>query len=145
MIRDVQPGDRSVFLSMARDFYASDAVAHNVEERALETVFDDAAGGSPYIRALIIEHDAQPAGFALLAISYATEAGGLSVQLEDLYIRDSFRGHGLGSEFMRYMEREYPRAKRFRLEVTPGNQGAIALYRRLGYVTLSYVQMVKDK
>jgi ribosomal protein S18 acetylase RimI-like enzyme len=144
MIRNILPDDKTVFLSMAKDFYSSDAVAHNVESRILEAVFDAAVSKSPYIRALIIEDGNNPVGFALLSFSFATEVGGLSVQLEDLYISDTCRGKGLGSKFMAFMESEYPSAKRFRLEVAKDNTGAIDLYRRLGYEVLEYVQMVKD-
>ena len=144
MIRDITQEDRGIFLSMAQSFYSSDAVAHNVEGHILEEVFDAATSNSPYIRALIIEYEDKPVGFALLSFSFATEVGGMVVQLEDLYISDTCRGKGLGSKFMAFMEREYPSAKRFRLEVAKDNTGAIDLYSRLGYELLEYLQMVKD-
>ena len=108
------------------------------------TSFDTALSKSPYARALIIEDDDIPVGFALLSFSHATEAGGLVVLLEDLYISETCRGKGLGSKFMQFMEQEYPEARRFRLEVTKANLKAIGLYSSLGYKTLDYVQMVKD-
>ena len=43
------------------------------------------------------------------------------------------------------LEREYPAARRFRLEVTQINQGAIRLYEKSGYQYLRYDQMVLDK
>jgi ribosomal protein S18 acetylase RimI-like enzyme len=45
---------------------------------------------------------------------------------------------------MQFIEREYPSAKRFRLEVSKDNTRAVGLYRSLGYEVLEYVQMVKD-
>jgi len=144
LIRDITEKDRAVFLEMTEKFYSSDAVAHNVERHILETTFDTALNESPYIRALIIEDDGNPVGFALLSFSYATEVGGLVVLLEDLYISDVCRGKGLGSKFMQFMEREYPAAKRFRLEVAGENTRAVDLYKKLGYNVLDYVQMVKD-
>ena len=144
MIRDITPKDKMVFLKMAEKFYSSPAVAHKIDSHILEMTFDAAISKSPFIRALIIEDSEMPAGFAILSFSYATEVGGLVVLLEDLYISEACRGKGLGIEFMRFMEREYPAAKRFRLEVTKGNKKAIDLYSKLGYKTLDYMQMVKD-
>ena len=46
---------------------------------------------------------------------------------------------------MDWMEREYPAARRFRLEVTQVNQRAIRLYEKSGYQYLRYDQMVLDK
>ena len=144
MIRDVTQGDRAKFLEMAEKFYSSKAVAHNIDRHLLEITFDTAVNKSPFIRALIVEDNYIPVGFALLSFSYATEVGGLVVLLEDLYISETCRGKGLGSKFMQFMEKEYPAAKRFRLEVTKENRGAIDLYCRFGYKQLDYVRMVKD-
>jgi ribosomal protein S18 acetylase RimI-like enzyme len=129
---------------MTEKFYSSDAVDHNIERHILEAVFDAALSKSPYIRALIIENESEAVGFALLSFTYATEVGGFTVLLEDLYISEVCRGMGLGSKFMQFIEQEYPSAKRFRLEVKKENTRAVELYTKLGYKTLSYVQMVKD-
>ena len=144
MIRDITKKDRKVFLEMASKFYSSEAVAHNIDSHIYETTFETALSKSPFIRALIIEDDGTPAGFGLISFSYSTEVGGLTVLLEDIYISDTCRGKGLGSEFMQFIEREYSSAKRFRLEVAKENTQAIALYKKLGYEVLEYVQMIKD-
>ena len=145
MIRDMVKEDKAAFMEMADIFYSSAAVTHKVERNIYEATFDAAVGGTPYLRALIVEDEGAAVGFALLSFSFATEMGGLAVLLEDLYISETCRGKGLGSEFMRFMEREYASAKRFRLEVTKENAKAIELYRRLGYSVLEYVQMVKEQ
>jgi ribosomal protein S18 acetylase RimI-like enzyme len=144
MIRDLLPDDKAVFMEMAKKFYASEAVAHNVDSRILEATFNTAISKSPFLRALIIEDKGIPVGFALLSFSYATEVGGLTVSLEDLYLSEACRGRGLGSKFIRFMEQEYPSVKRFRLEVTKENKKAMKLYCKLGYKIINYVQMVKD-
>ena len=58
---------------------------------------------------------------------------------------EEFRGMGLGTEIMAWMEGEYPTARRFRLEVTQVNQRAVRLYEGSGYHYLRYDQMVLDK
>ena len=144
MIRDITPKDKMAFLEMAEKFYSSAAVANRIDRCLLEITFDTAISKSPFVRALIIEDNEMPVGFALLSFYHATEVGGLVVLLEDLYISQTCRGKGLGSRFMEFLEQEYPEAKRFRLEVTKENKKAIDLYSKIGYKTLDYVQMVKD-
>ena len=144
MIRDITPNDRSIFLEMTERLYSSNAVTHKVGSHIFEETFHAAVNNSPFIRAYIIEDDEKPVGYALLSFSFATEVGGLVVLLEDLYISDSCRGKGLGSQFMKFLEEEYPLVKRFRLEVTKENKKAMDLYSKLGYRVLDYVQMVKD-
>ena len=95
MVRDITPGDKAVFLAMAKQLYSSKAVTHKVDSHIFEATFDAATNKSPFIRALIIEDDGIPVGYALLSFYFATEVGGLAVLLEDLYISDTCRGKGL--------------------------------------------------
>jgi len=145
MIRDMTREDRDVFLKMAEKFYSSDAVEHSIEIEKIEAAFEAAVNKSPYIRAFILEDSGTAVGFGLISFTFATEVGGLAVLLEDLYLDESCRGKGLGSKFMQFIENEFPSAERFRLEVAKENTRAIDLYEKLGYKTLDYVQMIKEK
>jgi len=145
MIRDITHEDKKIFMEMAKEFYSSKAVAHNIDMKIIEATFNAAINKSPFIRALMIEDNNIPVGFGLVSFSHATEVGGLTVLLEDLYLDQTCRGKGLGSKFLQFIEHEYPSAKRFRLEVAKENTRAIDLYKKLGYEVLEYVQMVKDK
>lgn len=144
MIRDLSPGDKKVFLSMVKSFYSSAAVAHDVDSQNFETTFDAAMSKSQFMRALIIEDNGAPVGYALLSFTYSNEVGGMVVLVEELYINEACRSKGFGSKLFEFLEREYPSAKRFRLEVREDNRKAIELYKRLGYDVLDYAQMVKD-
>ena len=144
MIRDITQEDKNIFMAMAKDFYSSKAVAHNIDNKIIEATFDTAIDKPHVVRAFIIEDSGIPVGFALLSFYFATEVGGLVVLLEDLYLAEACRSKGLGREFIRFIEQEYPSAKRFHLEVTKENTRAIDLYRKLGYEVLEYVQMVKN-
>jgi len=144
MTRDITKEDKTVFMAMAKAFYSSKAVAHDIDVKIIETTFNTAINEPHLIRAFIIEDDGTPVGFALTSFYYATEVGGIVVLLEDLYLDETCRGKGLGSKFIEFMEKEYPAAKRFRLEVAEENTRAIGLYKTLGYEVLPYVQMVKN-
>ena len=144
MIRDLLVDDKKVFLSMVKTFYSSTAVTHNVNPQNFETTLNAVFDKSPFMRALIIEDNSNPVGYALLSFTYSNEAGGLVVLIEELYISEACRGKGLGSKVIEFIEQEYPSVKRFRLEVRKENKKAMDLYYRLGYKLLDYVQMVKD-
>ena len=144
MIREITHEDKEIFMAMAKEFYSSKAVAHSISEETIEETFIAAVSKSPYIRAYMIEDNSIPVGFGLVSFYHATEVGGLTVQLEDLYLNETCRGKGLGSKYINFIEQEYPAAKRFRLEVAKDNTRAIDLYKKLGYEVLEYVQMIKD-
>ena len=84
-------------------------------------------------------------GYVYLTFCYSAEVGGRCVFIEEIFLKEQFRGMGLGKEIMAWMEREYPEVRRFRLEVTQVNKQAIRLYEGSGYKYLRYDQMVFDK
>lgn len=145
MFRDFVAADRTDYLEMSRDFYSGGAVAHAIPDEHFERTFKLCVEGSPFVRGLMIEKDGQRLGYGLLSFTYSNEAGGNVVLVEELYLKDGARGKGLGSAFFAFIETEYPCTKRFRLEVSHGNQGAYQLYERLGYRELPYIQMVKPQ
>ena len=144
--RDITPADHDIVVPMVVDFYHSDAVDHEVPTVILERSFSAAADpNEPLLRGILIYHDGVLAGYAYLTFCYSAEVGGRCVFIEEIFLKEDFRGLGLGKEIMDWMEREYPAARRFRLEVTQVNQRAIRLYEKSGYQYLRYDQMVLDK
>lgn len=145
MIRKIQPKDRDAFIALGREFYCSKAVLSPIPEENFAHTFDEVLSGSPYADALMVECDGQTAGYAILALTWSNEVGGMVVWLEELYISPKFQGRGLGKEFFAYVEEQYAqKALRFRLEVTEDNTGAIRLYNKLGYQDFDYRQMIKE-
>ena len=144
--RDILPEDHDLVVPMVQAFYHSDAVDHPVDAAILERSFQDAADpAEPLLRGLLIQWDGQPAGYMYLTQCYSAEVGGRCVFIEEIYLEPEYRRRGLGAQIMAWLEQEYPAARRFRLEVTQVNQGAVRLYQRAGYEFLRYDQMVLDK
>ena len=144
--RDLTPEDRDLVVPMVQAFYRSDAVDHPVDAAILERSFQDAASpAEPLLRGLLIQWEGKPAGYMYLTQCYSAEVGGRCVFLEEIFLKEEYRRRGLGAQVMAWLEGEYPAARRFRLEVTQANQGAISLYQRAGYTFLRYDQMVLDK
>lgn len=142
MIRRINPNDRNLFVTLSKEFYSTDAVSHTIPHEYHEKSFDELMRSGEYIECLIFEQDGETAGYALIAKTFSPEAGGVVVWIEELYVRESFRGKGLGKAFFKYMEENYP-AARYRLEIEPENLRAKKLYSSLGYKELPYAQMIK--
>lgn len=128
---------------MSNEFYHSPAVLHDIDASFHQRTFDELMRSDEYADCYIIEADGVAAGYALLAKTFSREAGGVVVWIEELYLRPTYQGQGLGSSFFRWIEQQLP-AARYRLEVEPENVRATRLYERLGYSVLPYRQMIKE-
>jgi GNAT superfamily N-acetyltransferase len=144
-IRKMVKGDEACVLDMMIPFYNSDAVLCHPSESVLRKCVSDCVAGIPYLEGFVFEMDGVAAGYGMTAIGYATEAGGICIHIEDIYIKPGYRGKGIGTAFLNYVEDRYRDiAVRFRLEVEPDNESADRVYRRSGYWELGYRQLVKD-
>jgi GNAT superfamily N-acetyltransferase len=93
----------------------------------------DGFGANPRFRALIGEWDGQPAGYALFFPYYSTWAG-LALYLEDLFVRESFRGKGIGKALLASVARTAVQERCYGVhwEVVNWNAKAAELYKSLG-------------
>jgi GNAT superfamily N-acetyltransferase len=93
----------------------------------------DGFGAYPRFRALIAEWDAQPAGYALFFGYYSTWAG-RGLFLEDLFVREQFRGRGIGKALLASVARVavQENCHGVQWEVLDWNEKAIELYKSLG-------------
>lgn len=145
MIRPIKAKDREVYLRLARAFFDSDAVLSPIPTEHITKTFDLLIKGSPFARGYVFEREGQVVGYALLALTWSQEAGGMTVWIEEIYLLPEARGAGLGSEFFHFLEKEFAgTVKRYRLEVEDENEGAVRLYKKLGFDFFAYRQMKKD-
>lgn len=144
MLRSVNINDKKEYIQMTKEFYTSEAVLHSIPQEYIETTFDNLVNNTPYAKGYMIEYNGEIAGYVLLAITYSNEVGGKVVWIEEIFIKEEFRGKGIGKNVFGQIKVLNKDAKRFRLEVTKENLGAIRLYENLGYENLDYLQMTID-
>ncbi|MDL2218882.1 GNAT family N-acetyltransferase [Ruminococcaceae bacterium OttesenSCG-928-O06] len=146
VIRDFTAEDKEAVLAMVDAFYHSPAVDHDIPLAHFADVYDEmCGGGSARVRGLAVQQDGKLVGFCALSFSYSTEAGGPVVLIEEAAILPECRGAGLGQALFAFIQNEYRgKAARLRLEVAPDNTRAMALYERMGFARLPYIQMISE-
>ena len=130
-IRFASPDDVPIIL----DFIKGLAAFENELDAVKTTQADllrDGFGPQPKFEVLVAELAAEPVGFALFFLTYSTWEGRPSLYLEDLFVVESARKHGVGRQLMARLaaiavERGY---KRLDLQVLNWNP-AREFYRRL--------------
>lgn len=143
MIRRMEGHDREAWIAMTKDFYRSPAVLRPVPEENFTRTFDMLTAGSPFVDGFVAGCKKQLLGSLLISLEWSNEAGGMVVWIEELYVRPESRGQGIGTALLRHAFAEYSgKARRFRLEAEPENTGAVHLYRKLGFRSFPYRQMI---
>ena len=144
-IRRFEAEDRDLYLRLTEDFYRSPAVLYPIPREYMERTFEEMMRSDVYVDGFLLQSDSgETMGYALVSKAFSQEPGGLAIWVEELSVLPEFRGQGLGSEVLGWLEAYYPDWARIRLEVERDNTRAIQLYERLKYVELPYYQMVKD-
>lgn len=143
-IRSMMPQDKSCVLEMMRVFYASPAVLSNGSEEIFLKDIEACLENSPYLTGYVFEDSREIQGYAMIAKSFSTEYGKPCVWIEDLYIKEAFRGAGIGKQFFAFLDETYPDCL-FRLEVEEENERAIGLYKACGFCLLPYMEMKKER
>ena len=132
-IRPAERGDIPLILGFIRELAEYEKLADQAiadPEQMAEHLF----GPRPYAVVLIGEVEGTPAGFALFFHNYSTFLGKPGIYLEDLYVRASARGAGLGKALLNTLARLAVERGCGRLEwsVLDWNAPAIGFYQKLG-------------
>ena len=141
-IRPIEARDKTEILNMMRAFYVSPAVFSNGSDEIFSNDIENCIGGSPYVEGYVIEDSNDIQGYMMIAKSYSTEFGKPCIWLEDIYIKDAYRGLGLGRAFIEFITKKYTDCI-FRLEVEEENKRAVGLYKKCGFTVLPYMEMKK--
>ena len=131
-IRDATIQDAALLRTMIRELAEFEHGLEMVTIRE-EELARDGFGENPRFCALVAEWDAEPAGYAFFFRSFSTWAG-RGLFLEDLFVREQFRGKGIGQALLAEVARVAVEEECFglRWEVLDWNEPAIELYKALG-------------
>jgi GNAT superfamily N-acetyltransferase len=126
-------GDVDVLGGLMREFYAIEHLRFDeaAARAALQQAFADPSAGTVYL----IEIEAVPNGYFVIGFNFSLEFHGRYAWLDELYVREPFRGRGAGGAALRFVEQSCREEGlvAVRLEVARENAGAASLYRRSGY------------
>lgn len=103
------------------------------EEILKESLF----GKRPYAEALIVEAESIPVGLVLFFHNFSTFLGKAGIYIEDLYIKEEYRGKGIGRKIFEYLsnlakERNCGRIDWWVLEWNPARK----FYEKMGAVPM---------
>ena len=120
-------------LDMMAEFYAIDDYPfdRHLNERNLYKFLADEKLGKLW---LIIQ-DSNIVGYVVLAFGFSFEYGGRDAFIDELFIKNQYRGKGIGTEVLKMLEKEAADlgVQAIHLEVEKHNEKGNRLYTKSGY------------
>ena len=132
-----------LLIEMMRELYAYDHTAFDEQANlsALRQLLADASFGRVYL----LEAGGDVAGYIVLTLGFSLEYHGRDAFIDEIYVRESYRGRGIGTRGLEFIEgvcRELE-VKALHLAVERANTNAQAVYRRAGFVEHDRYLMTK--
>lgn len=134
-IRRAQPGDAAIVLELIRGLARYEKLEHELVATAAE-IEASLFSSNPRAFCEIAEWQGETAGFALWFYNYSTFLGCHGIYLEDLFVKESQRGHGIGQALLGHLAQRCVNERLGRLEwsVLDWNEPAIGFYEKQGAV-----------
>jgi GNAT superfamily N-acetyltransferase len=132
-IRPAQSGDEVQLLALINELAVYERLADEVVATP-DMLGQSLFGEQAVAEAVLAECSGETVGFALFFRNFSTFVGRPGLYLEDLYVRESHRGRGIGKALLLHLagiarERGYGRME---WSVLDWNQPAIDFYQSLG-------------
>src|SRR6516165_11201436 len=99
-IRFAVPSDAGTIVHFIRGLAEYERALDAVKVTANE-IRGQMESSDPPFECLLAEYESEPAGFALFFRNYSTWTGRCGMYLEDLFVREKYRGQGIGGALMR--------------------------------------------
>ena len=136
-IRPATVDDVGAIVRLIRELAAYERAAHEAVAREADLA-GALFGDVPLVYCHLAEEDGEIVGLALWFLNFSTWLGSPGIYLEDLFVRESFRGRGFGTALMKELagicvQRGY---RRFQWSVLDWNTPSIEFYESIGATAL---------
>lgn len=120
--------DISTITQMMQDFYAIDNYPMDVE--VAKNLFQEFISNEHLGKSWMIYSENEIVGYIILSFIFSFEYGGKIAFVDELFIKETARGKGIGKEAIQFIQAEVPKLslKLLYLEVEPHNENAQKLY-----------------
>lgn len=127
------PEDLAALLPLVRSYHRFEGIRSSGQDRS--SAIAPLLGDNPYGRIWMIVREGAPVGYLALCFGYSVEFGGRDAFVDEFFLIESARGHGLGRLALDAVRREASRldVRVLHLEVARSNRRARRFYESLGF------------
>lgn len=132
-----------MLMTLIREYYVYDG--HEFNEARVQGALKEIFNNSTLGKIWFISWNEEVIGYLILTFGFSVEFGGRDAFVDEFYIREAYRGKGLGRKSIEFVEETAKKlgVKAVHLEVSRSNTNAQAVYRKLGFTDRSYYLMTR--
>jgi len=134
--RPAQASDWSQIQRMCRDLYVEDVVGETMDDGKILRTLAHLVAHPDQGQAWVVVVDGRALGYAILIWFWSNEYGGLLGVVDEIWVEPEARGLGIGSGFLKALQRSRDDLVGLDLEVSPENTHARGWYARRGFVPI---------
>ena len=125
--------DTETLVELIREFHEFEHLPF--DDNTIATVLAKLLNNDSLGRLWLIQHGSEAIGYIVLTFGYSLEFLGRDAFIDELYIRESYRGQGIGRSAIKFVESACPElgVQAVHLEVDRKNTAAQSLYRQVGF------------
>ncbi|MEZ2248651.1 N-acetyltransferase family protein [Microcoleus sp.] len=142
--RVAEISDLTLLLELVKEFHKSEQLAFDetVDRDVLANLLADASLGQVWL----IQQEDEAIGYIILTLGYSLEYRGRDAFIDEFYLRQKYRGQGIGTQTLAFAEDtcRVLEVQALHLEVDFENPDAQRLYHRVGYQRHNRFLMTKN-
>ncbi len=134
MWREAQPEDDDVVATLCLMLNHEDPGPAVVTDQQVRRTLEELRSNPIRGKALVLDISGRLVGYALLISFWSNELGGEVCTVDEIFVAPEERGHGHATALLQSLDDAWNRPLvATSLEISPTNERAAALYRRLGF------------
>jgi GNAT superfamily N-acetyltransferase len=142
--RVAEISDLTLLLELVQEFHKIEKLAFDekVDRDVLANLLADASLGQVWL----IQQEDEAIGYIILTLGYSLEYRGRDAFIDEFYLRQKYRGQGIGTQTLAFVEDtcRVLGVQALHLEVDFENPDAQRLYHRVGYQPHNRFLMTKN-
>lgn len=131
--KSVDVTDIDALVQFMREYYEFDHLLF--DETSARSALKTLLNNESYGQVWLIQDKAFPVGYVVLTYGFSLEAQGRDALVDELYVRENYRGQGVGKATLDFLENVCRSLgiRAFHLEVERKNTAAHDFYRKQGF------------
>lgn len=141
--RDYEKRDKEQIIKLMRGLNREDPEELSLSRKKINELFRHAPK-KIYVQIFVVEKNGNIIGYAIYNKAFSVELSGLYGEIDEIYIKPSYRNQGIGTSFIGWIKK-YSIKKNFKmlyLVTTLNNKNAQRFYRRLGFKKMPHLNFV---